>query len=557
MDGKKKNSTITTVFGLLVLMIAIISTTFAYFRAQGGVATSEDVSVTSNTTDLLSFQINDDISFRVSESNLYEGGNNVSGNATASAILTPNNKTNQATMNYYMYLNLTSNPTVYSSGNTNHDAELVLQVFDGNNQLVTLSGLGNQIVLGNSYGYDITGRQGLITLLDNHAITANNASTTENWSIVITVVNLNVDQLDNTNKTITGEVILRKDQQLDTPRLAVVVPQQTNNTIKGYVETVIEPSIVEINNVEEEVYTIYTVGYIADDTISGTSYSIDIENLGIDFSNYNLELVGTPQVMTSQADYTNYVAMKASGLPLTSLSNGDTTSANATAQDLYTYSLNTSELTIDDVNVICTNTKCTVTISQTFNNISGKSKHATTNSNNEAINVLYNGIKFNLRKNKYTYSYWRYQSSYSSNQIPSIYYTTRDYLLTENDLLVYPYFIRTTMVNGNPVGHEACLWNNNLEYCITNNYWTGTLGEYNSNAGQSTMNKIKSAMESALNITLSSSACSYSSDFARCDIGNFGCYTRYNGNSGCNHISGAYGAFVNGSGDGSWYSQSS
>ena len=389
-----KNEKILTIMGITVLCLMLVGATFAFFRGQSSGISTHDVSVTSNTTDNLSFQIGSDISFTANQTNFAQGGNNVSGSTTATAILTPNNKTNTGTMYYYMYLNLTSNPTVYSAANTNHDAELILQVFDGNNQLVTINGLGDQVALGNSYGYDITGVQGLISILSNHAITASGTTATESWNVVITLVNLNLDQIDNTNKTIVGEVILRKDVQLDTLRIAPVVPQTSNDTTKGYVETVIEPSF----NQNDEIYTIYTVGYITDDSISGTTYSIDIQNMGIDFNQYKLELVGTPQVMASQTDYTNYVAMKTNGLPITSLSNGDITKANATAQELYTYSLNASELTINNVKISCNTTKCTATITETFSNISGKSKHSTTNSNNEAINVLYNGIKFNLRK---------------------------------------------------------------------------------------------------------------------------------------------------------------
>ena len=389
-----KTKKITSVIALLFLFAMAVGLSFAFIRRQESGTPTNDISVTSNTTDYLSFQVSNNIEFRVTQADFVEGGHNKSGESTATAILTPNNKTNAGTMNYYMYLNLTSNPTIYSNANTNHDPELMLQVFDENNELVELTGLGSQKTIKGVTGYDITGRQGLITLLSNHAITANGSTVAENWSIVITLVNLNIDQNDNTNKTITGEVILRKDQQLDSPRIAVIVPQQTNNVTKGYVETVIEPSF---DQNEEEVYTIYTVGYIADDTINGVTYSIDIENMGIDFSTYDLELVGTPQVMTSQADYTNYVLMKTNGIPLTSLSNGDTNKAAATAQELYTYSLNASELTINRVKISCDTTKCTATITEIFNNISGKSKHSTINSNNEAINVLYNGIKFNVK----------------------------------------------------------------------------------------------------------------------------------------------------------------
>ena len=206
-----KKSAIFTLIAILVLMIALVGATFAFFRAQQGGTSIHDVSVTSNTTDNLSFIIGNDITFTASEANFYQGGTNVSGSTSAQAVLTPNNNTNQATMNYYMYLNLTSNPTVYSTGNTNEDAELVLQLFDGSNQLVTLPGLGDQVALGNGYGYDITGKEGLIALLNNHEITANGSTTTENWSVVITLVNLNLDQNDNTNKTITGEIIMTKN----------------------------------------------------------------------------------------------------------------------------------------------------------------------------------------------------------------------------------------------------------------------------------------------------------------------------------------------------------
>ena len=209
MESKKKNTIITT-FAITLLMIALVSGTFAYFSAQGGGSTSRNVSVTSNTTDLLTFQVANDITFTASEANFYQGGNNVSGSTTASATLVPNNNTNQATMNYYMYLDLTSNPITYSSTNTNEDPELLLQVFDGSNQLVTLTGLGSQVTVGGLTGYNITGKEGIITLLDNHTITANGATEVENWRVVITLVNLAVDQNDNTNKTILGEIVLSK-----------------------------------------------------------------------------------------------------------------------------------------------------------------------------------------------------------------------------------------------------------------------------------------------------------------------------------------------------------
>ena len=200
---------------IVLLLILVLSTTYAFFAPHAGGTTSSNATVTSNTTDLLTFSINRDISFTVTQALFAENGENQSGDATATATLTPNNKTGAATMNYYLYLNIESNPTVYSEANTNEDPELMLQVFDGNNQLVTLTGLGTQKTIKGVTGYDITGVSGLKTLLDNHAISAtNNIAAIENWRIVITLINLDVNQNDNTGKTIEAEIIIRKNELL-------------------------------------------------------------------------------------------------------------------------------------------------------------------------------------------------------------------------------------------------------------------------------------------------------------------------------------------------------
>ncbi len=198
---------------IVLLLILVVSTTYAFFAPQAGGTTSMNATVTSNTTDLLTFSINRDISFTVTQADFVENGQNQSGDATATATLTPNNKTGAATMNYYLYLNIESNPTVYSESNTNEDPELMLQVFDGNNQLVTLTGLGTQKTIKGVTGYDITGVSGLKTLLDNHAISAsNNTATIENWRVVTTLINLDVNQNDNTGKTIEAEIIISKEE---------------------------------------------------------------------------------------------------------------------------------------------------------------------------------------------------------------------------------------------------------------------------------------------------------------------------------------------------------
>ncbi len=227
MDNNKNK--ILTLIAIITIVLTLIGATYAFFAAQAGGTTSTNATVTSNTTDLLTFSMNRDISFTVTQSDFQENGTNKSGDATATATLTPNNKTGAATMNYYLYLNLQSNPTLYSGSNTNEDPELMLQVFDGNNQLVTLTGLGTQKTIKGVTGYDITGVTGLKTLLDNHAISAsNNTATIENWKVVITLINLDVNQNDNTGKTISAEIIIRQDE-IDETDLTLNVANLSEN----------------------------------------------------------------------------------------------------------------------------------------------------------------------------------------------------------------------------------------------------------------------------------------------------------------------------------------
>ena len=208
-----KNKEILPVIGILAILLTTIGLTYAFFQAQSSTPVTRDVRVLTHTVDMLTFSIDEDISVEATQLNFTNGGDNQDGESTATAILTPNSKTGTATRNYYLYLNIESNPFVYSAANTNHDPELLLQVFDSSDNLVTLTGLGNQVTIDSLTGYDITTARGLKTLLDNHTITAsNNATTTQDWRIVVTLVNLDVNQNDNTGKTFEAELIIQEDE---------------------------------------------------------------------------------------------------------------------------------------------------------------------------------------------------------------------------------------------------------------------------------------------------------------------------------------------------------
>ena len=211
--NNKKSTVLLSAIAIVTLAIVVIGATFAYFQAQGGGTVTRNVNVTTHTVDTLTFSVDENISIEADQFNFDSTDGNLSDEATATAILTPNSKTGTATKNYYLYLGIAGNEIEYCSTNTNNDPELLLQVFDGSNQLVTLTGLGTQKTVGTLTGYDITGVTGLLPLLSNHQISAsNNTATTENYRVVVTLINHNFNQNENAGKSVTASLVVRETE---------------------------------------------------------------------------------------------------------------------------------------------------------------------------------------------------------------------------------------------------------------------------------------------------------------------------------------------------------
>ena len=234
MRKKKK----ILIIEIILIMITFIGLSYSFFRAHSGREVITDVRITTHTVDTFTLSVDENISLEATQQNFVNGGNNISGEANATAILTPNSKTGAVTKNYYLYLNLTRNDIIYSSANTNLDPELMLQVFDSSDNLVTLTGLGTQKTVDGLTGYDITGVKGLITILDNHEINAtNNVAITEEWRVVITLVNLDINQNDNTGCRVVGSLAISEDAPTE-PSFCTLWPNSascqfasiTNNT---------------------------------------------------------------------------------------------------------------------------------------------------------------------------------------------------------------------------------------------------------------------------------------------------------------------------------------
>ena len=212
MENKK--TVIYSIVALVALALLVVGATYAYFQNQYGSATNADVKVTTYTTDVLTFDTGDAINITADQETFAEGKGNRTGSTFARATLQANNKTNTATANYYMYLNIENNTFTYTNTGT---PELILQVVDktSGNPVTSITGLDYVTVTDGKNtsisGFDITTKNGLIALFSNKEISAS-PKTVEEYTITITLVNHNFDQNVNTGKNLNGKLIIQKEK---------------------------------------------------------------------------------------------------------------------------------------------------------------------------------------------------------------------------------------------------------------------------------------------------------------------------------------------------------
>ena len=211
---KDKKAKIFSAIALLALALLVVGATYAYFQNQYGSASNADVKVTTYTTDVLTFETGDAINISADQETFAQGKGNKTGSTFARATLQANNKTNTATANYYMYLNIENNTFTYTNTGT---PELLLQVIDktSGNPVTSITGLNYVTVTDGKNtsisGFDITTKKGLIALFSNKEISAS-PKTVEEYTITITLVNHNFDQNINTGKSFNSKVIIQKER---------------------------------------------------------------------------------------------------------------------------------------------------------------------------------------------------------------------------------------------------------------------------------------------------------------------------------------------------------
>ena len=207
--NEEKKRTVLLIISVVTLMIFAVGVTYAYFRTQGGGATQTDINVKTATTDSLVFSTGSDIFFTADQTSFGKGKGNKMGSSFAKVVLTANNSTNSATANYYVYLNITENSFKYTT--SNKTAELILSITDKDgNEIKNLEGV-SYVTIGGVSGYDITNKEGLVKIANNHEIVSTGTKE-EDWNITITLVNLDSDQTANAGATFKAKINIQKEK---------------------------------------------------------------------------------------------------------------------------------------------------------------------------------------------------------------------------------------------------------------------------------------------------------------------------------------------------------
>ena len=209
----KKQAIILSVVAIVALLSLIIGATYAYFQASGNSGSSTNVNVTTYTSDLLTFEIGNDIAVYADQTSFASGNGNATGSTYAKATLVANNKTNEATKNYYVYLNISENTFTYTQNESTPELLLTIKDTSGN-EITSITSLTHKTVTDGKgasiSGFDITTKSGVITLFDNREITAN-PTKTEQWNITVTFVNYDADQTANAGKSFSGQILIQKE----------------------------------------------------------------------------------------------------------------------------------------------------------------------------------------------------------------------------------------------------------------------------------------------------------------------------------------------------------
>ncbi len=200
------------IIGVFIALIARF--TYAYLAASINEA-RENVTLNSDETDKLDFEIGEPLSIDATPTTLPENGANLVDTTTAKAILTANSTNNTAEYSYWVYFTISNNTFIYSDGST---PEIILTVTDPTGNPVTnIEGLTYGTFNGVA-GFDITTENGVFTIASDYAIAVNSNTepTEQTWNFTLTYLNLDFDQSGNYGNSMTTEISMTKEENIPT-----------------------------------------------------------------------------------------------------------------------------------------------------------------------------------------------------------------------------------------------------------------------------------------------------------------------------------------------------
>lgn len=206
----KKNTILLTVIAVATLLVAVVGATFAYFTAQGGAASSAKVTVSTGTAGSSSLGTFTAISIYADANSFAQGKGNATGTSTGTVAWTAPGvavdgsgdvpSEDDRSFCYTASLAVTKNDFVYSSTNPDHNAELTLTA--KKNDVVVLQ--DKDITVGTASVSIPTEKDG--STMTHKLVAEAGATKSDKWELTVTLVNLGVDQNDNTSKQFNGAV---------------------------------------------------------------------------------------------------------------------------------------------------------------------------------------------------------------------------------------------------------------------------------------------------------------------------------------------------------------
>lgn len=213
----KKNTILLTVIAVATLLVAVVGATFAYFTASGAQGTTGNVTVSTGTAASSEFGVIKALNLYADATTFAQGGDDVTGETTGTVKWTAPGATQEHTPDeaersfcYTAALNITANTFTVSAANTEKLNELEFTAKKGSTVLldkVSLVDLDTKVGKTGSINIPTTAGGSEYT----HKLIADaGASLTDEWTITVTLKNLDMNQNENTGKQLTGQIAFTK-----------------------------------------------------------------------------------------------------------------------------------------------------------------------------------------------------------------------------------------------------------------------------------------------------------------------------------------------------------